>query len=98
MLLGGTVLAIAVIQQARKRSPQSSQQLLLLSIKLEDIARRVSTSPIHRAREGPCLSPIMVEESSGVGAVQGIDEPDYVPQQDATATAIVVTKRSTEVS
>ena len=98
LLVGGAVLGIVVIQQVLKRSPQSSRQLLLLSNKLDDISKRVSTSPVHQQTSaGPCLSPIMVQESSGAGRLQ-VDEPDYAPQQDATATANATAVRNINVS
>lgn len=98
MLVGGAVLGIAVIQQVRKKSLQSSRQLFLLSNRLDDISKRVSTSPVHQQTStGPCLSPIMVQESSGAGRLP-VDEPDCAPQQDATATARATAVRNLEVS
>lgn len=89
------MLGIAVIQQVLKGTPQSSQQLRDLSKRLNNIKRRVSISPTHRrARGGPGLSPILVQESSGVGELQ-IDEPDYAPPEEAAANAV---RRSSEVS
>ena len=95
MLVGGAVLGFAVVQQVLKGSPQSSQQLRDLSKRLDNIGRRVSISPTHRrASMGPGLSPILIQESSGVGELQ-IDEPDYAPPQEAAASAV---RRSSEVS
>lgn len=95
MLVGGAVLGFAVIQQVLKGSPQSSQQLRNLSKRLDNIGRRVSISPTHsRASMGPGLSPILIQESSGIGELP-IDEPDYAPPQEAAASAV---RRSSEVS